>query len=190
MGSRVLTRFPTRLEAVTRDFHIDRTEVTRDEWALFLEETGRRPPPGWSAASAAGAAARLPATNLSWDEAAAYCRYAGKRLPTEREWELAARGRDAREFPWGSEFDAARCVFRARGPEAVGSRPAGASPCGALDMAGSVWEWVDGREGDSRVARGGSWQEVLEDALRSGYRNLLPADTRREDLGLRCAADD
>jgi serine/threonine-protein kinase len=163
-------------------FWIDRTEVTNAMFAAFLNEQGNqsedgvrwlepgaghggivyghikerdgvfRPEPGYEA---------YPVVEVSWYGAAAYCAWAGGRLPTEAEWEYAARGPEARAYPWGDAFDGARanycdtnCTYRWRdasfddgfaewGP--VGSYPDGASWRGALDMAGNVWEWVNDR---------------------------------------------
>ena len=176
-------------------FAIDRTEVTRAAYARCVDA-------GHCKASAvAEADGNLPVTGVDWEDARAYCKFAGGRLPTEAEWEKAARGTDGREYPWGNDADCARAnwgSFEGEGPcagknpgrpVAVGSYPSGASPYGALDMGGNVWEWVadkyDG-EADRRVVRGGSCCSFFV-GPRSPNRNAWAPDHRDADLGFRCA---
>jgi len=123
-------------------FAIDRTEVTRVEYAACVE-AGRCKAPGDKADSDA----KLPVTGVDWNEAQAYCKFAGGRLPTEAEWEKAARGADGRFFPWGDRTDPTFCHGRESRafppqPEPVGAFATDESPYGVRDMAGGVREWV------------------------------------------------
>lgn len=161
--------------------------------------------------AAAPQGASLAAVCVSWIDAQTYCQWRGGRLPTEAEWEKAARGTDGRQYPWGDEEpDCTRtnALGCAAGPEPVGSRPAGASSYGVLDMAGSVWEWVadwygEGYYGMSpaadpsgpavgsdRVIRGGSVGTGSPVFLRSHHRDRSPPDARVLGIGFRCAVSD
>src|SRR6185436_14063480 len=131
-------------------FAIDRTEVTRADYAACVAAKRCKAPPKEPAPAAAEA--KLPITDVDWNDAQAYCRFAGARLPTEAEWEKAARGEDGREYPWANDADCARGnwgSFEGEGPCAdknpgrpvpVGQYPSGASPYGVLDLGGNVWE--------------------------------------------------
>jgi len=185
-------------------FWIDKTEVTQAEYARFVEATGRPAPEYWDADSDPS----LPVVMVTWDDAVAYARWASKRLPTEAEWEKAARGNDGRIYPWGSVFDPARvnCDLsgeRSKQPERwadfLGTAygwTAGASPYGALNMAGNVYEWCSdwydpsyyqhGPErnptgpvdGDERVRRGGSWSSLPRYVRCScGFRAKVTTDS-------------
>jgi formylglycine-generating enzyme required for sulfatase activity len=169
-------------------FWIDKTEVTNAQYRKCIDagactKTGCWEEPKYGAPD-------QPVVCLTWDNASKYAAWAGGRLPTEAEWEKAARGSDGRLWPWGNEPpDCTRANFSACAdrPAAVGSYPAGASPYGALDMAGNVWEWVadwyrDGYytsapvsnpqgpdAGEDRVVRGGSCASN-EGVVRCAYR--------------------
>jgi formylglycine-generating enzyme required for sulfatase activity len=195
------------------EFYIDKYEVTILRYAKFLDATGgARPPQGWQQLHLESAGA-LPVVGVDWHDAEAYCRWAGKRLPTESEWEKAARGGDGRKFPWGSEDPTpthANFGKSADGPYSgalapVGNRPAGKSPYGAHDMAGNASEWVSDwfaagfahgdvrnpkgpENGTAKVIRGGGWYDPPE-RLNSSRRTHASPATRADDLGFRCAKD-
>ena len=134
-----------------------------------------------------------PVTGVSWYEAAAYCAWAGVRLPGEAEWEWAASGLEGREYPWGkAEPDEKRANFGMKlgNPTPVGLYPAGATPDGVADMAGNVWEWVeDWYELDKeRVLRGGSFDDDSR-VLRAAIRNSFEPDSRIDIIGFRCVRE-
>jgi len=150
-------------------YWIGRTEVTNAQYLRFVHATGHKNPKHWKSKEVPSGLESFPVVSVTWADAAAYCEWAGGRLPSEPEWEKAARGADGRVFPWGDQWDDKRChnfelVTRRKymnvgewvstlrgwngahdpvreGPAAVGSCEAGASPYGCLDMAGNVWEW-------------------------------------------------
>lgn len=132
-------------------FFIDITEVTNLQWKVFLEATGRKPSAtlvefGWPGGEIPAGQEHFPVTNVNIPEIREFLAWCGKRLPTEEEWTRAARGDDDRLYPWGPKWDAKQCQSGLNVPQApveVGRFPGGASPFGALDMAGNVFEWVD-----------------------------------------------
>lgn len=202
-------------------FLIDRLEVTTTLYCRFLNETGKAQDEqghdfiGLAAhmpVEQAGGQWRpmagresFPMTNVTWHGARAYAKWAGKRLPTEAEWEKAARGTDGRKFVWGADFDAGMMRFGQDNLGPVGERPSGASVYGCLDMAGNAWEWTssqfkpypyvgtDGREDaanttERRVARGGSFTGEPYIATTT-YRFRPRPEDAYYFLGFRCAKD-
>ena len=194
---------------VLDDFWIDRTEVTNEQYRRCVEAGDCEPPAdsdSYTRDSYYGNSAYddYPVIYVSWFQAVDYCEWAGGRLPTEAEWEYAARGPEVSVYPWGDEWDKNRLNSGEGGPgdtTEVGSYPAGVSWCGALDMAGNVWEWVadwygeypSGRQvnptgsssGASRVLRGGSWS-LDRSRARSAYRSGSSPGDRFIDFGFRC----
>ena len=181
-------------------FWIDRDEVSVAGWERFREATGHRA--SKYSRDKTLHQPHLPVVGVSWFDAGAYCAWAVKRLPTEAEWEKAARGTDARRYPWGDFFDRAR--VGGGGPQPVGGKPGGESPYGARSMAGGVWEWTHDFWGEFyyreaplkdpqgppsgflHTIRGGSWREDPE-YLRSAERFRLDGIIRWKILGFRCA---
>ncbi|MGV8120554.1 MAG: SUMF1/EgtB/PvdO family nonheme iron enzyme [Candidatus Xenobiia bacterium LiM19] len=138
-------------------FYICKYQVTNGQFARFVKETGYKAEGDWKKYVKSGRETH-PVGNVTWNDASAYCRWAGGALPTEAQWEKAARGTDGREYPWGDTWDGNRCncwegpkvsgmahIENGRGTVPVGSFPSGVSPCGVHDMAGNVWEWCSDR---------------------------------------------
>ncbi len=180
MGSNngLIDEKPVNKQCFYKPFWIDKYDVTNAQFNQFNGKAGQSS--DWTGDS-------RPRNNITWFEARDFCVLRGARLPTEAEWEYAARGPDNLVYPWGNNWDANKAVFSGNsgGQTAdVGSKPAGASWVGALDMSGNIWQWTssfyrnypydkdDGRESDTdtggarypaRVARGGSWTDLNND---------------------------
>ena len=186
-------------------FRIDKYEVTNALYGRFTDATGRAAPQYWN--DSKWNESSQPVVGVDWNDANAYCQWAGKRLPTEAQWEKAARGTDGRKYPWGEQWDSSRANSYESilgKTVAVGSYAAGTSPYVTHDMAGNVWEWVADwfdekyyanapdrnpkgpSSGQYRVLRGGSWNVYLRD-LRTSYRVRSGPTTRSDSIGFRCA---
>jgi formylglycine-generating enzyme required for sulfatase activity len=184
-------------------FWMAETPVTNEQYRRFVEAERHSEPGYWN--NDRFNAPSQPVVSVRWNDAVAFCRWLTKqngfevRLPSEIEWEFAARGTDGRKYPWGNEEpDDTRACFNQDWnigrPAAVGSYPAGRGPFGHLDLAGNVWEWCqedvtkDFRQSDIvRALRGGSWFDDPRSLL-SAYRSRLPAGLRFRSVGFRVAA--
>ena len=194
-------------------YYMDKFEVTTSRYAAFLKATGStHPPDEWEMVDVS-LVGNIPVVNVDWNDAKAYGSWAGRRLPTDAEWEKAARGTDARRYPWGdasptyerANYDNKSPYFYDGGLTVVGKYPAGASPYGVDDMAGNAAEWVSdwytesfegadtrnpkGPEtGDGRVIRGsGRFDSSFR--LDAALRYHAMPDQRNQDIGFRCARD-
>jgi hypothetical protein len=172
-------------------FQIGKYAVTNAQYKRFVDATGHPPPPYWEGRDCPAGKAIHPVVFVSWYDAEAYVKWAGKRLPTEEEWEKAARGTDGREYPWG-DWEEGRCNTREAG---IGDTtpvdqysPLSDSPYGCVDMAGNVWEWTaPGWVSTNPVVRGGS-HNYLQGIARCSYRIRHNPHSPSNDLGLRVAA--
>jgi formylglycine-generating enzyme required for sulfatase activity len=167
-------------------FELSRTPVTNAQYAAFVAAGGAAAPPHWPAPP------DHPVTFVDWFDAEAFCAWAGGRLPTEAEWEKAARGADGRTYPWGDADEPARAAVGAGlkhgATSPVGSHPDGASPYGVLDMAGNVWEWVATETaGGERVLRGGSFASPGLRWARCAMRSHSRPERLQAHIGFRIA---
>jgi formylglycine-generating enzyme required for sulfatase activity len=195
-------------------YRIDPDPVTNRNYARFVRDTGRGPPEvdrrtwegyglvhpyetaqrfSWSGSAPPSGRHRHPVALVSLEDARAYCAWRGARLPTEPEWEKAARGTAGRIFPWGDDFDPDRLNSADRGPYdtvPVDERAGGVSPYGVRHMAGMVFEWTatscDGA-GGRQVVKGGSWDDY-PGVTRSAARHCRPVGLKHVLVGFRCAA--
>ena len=197
-------------------FYIDQYEVTVERYNRIMKKKRYGQPEYWNQVDSRRDAQK-PVVGVDWNAAEAYCKWAGKRLPTEAEWEKAARGTDKRTYPWGASTPNSSTANFGKTYEsekayaeklkAVGSYERGKSPYGAYDMAGNVWEWVadwyaedyyqnrpknipqgPSSGGEYKVLRGGSWTSPPT-YLRSALRLRYLPTTRNADYGVRCAQD-
>jgi serine/threonine-protein kinase len=195
-----------------RDFSMDRTEVTNAEYADFINETNYTPPSHWHKRNVPSGQERWPVNSVSLNDAKAFAAWRSKRdqvtyrLPTEEEWEYAARNGDmANLYPWGNSWATDSAVVKMASPKAVGSFPHGKNRWGVVDLIGNVWEWtsskasiypggkarISDQDKDAYVVRGGSYlsEPSGEGAITSTFRNGVVASTRHQTLGFRLVRD-
>ena len=172
------------------EFYIDRTEITVAQFRKYQPKYDEKPFVDGKECP------NCPAMGINWIQASQYCRWAGKRLPREEEWEAAARGDTHYPYPWGEIFLPQRSnlwgqedghLFSAP----VGSFQLGASPSGVMDMTGNVWEWVDSKKAKqlnpkTRIVKGGGWTSYKEQA-RISFRNHVDLQMKNPTFGFRCA---
>jgi len=173
------------------EFWMSLTPVTNAQYKVFVDATGYKEPGHWSGGRIPAGKENHPVVNVSYQDAQRFCGGAGLRLPTEQEWEKAARGVDGRTYPWGEESpDSQRCNFDKQVGDTtpVGQYPKGASPYGCLDMAGNVWEWCDSpHESGGRVLRGGAFSYNVS-YVRCACRYWNLPDDRYDSYGFRVVA--
>ena len=194
-------------EVELASFLIDKTEVTNAAYKKFVDATGHTPPSDWKDGTFPEGKDNYPVVFVSWEDAAAFAKWAGKRLPTEAEWEAAARGIQAFTYPWGNEWRAGVANLEGRAIMPVGQFQDGASPAGVLDMIGNVWEWtadefklydgadqsllegLDMKPGVTyRVMRGGAFDGKRR-THGASYRGLIDASSGYPKVGFRLAKD-
>ncbi|MBP8951715.1 MAG: SUMF1/EgtB/PvdO family nonheme iron enzyme [Armatimonadetes bacterium] len=197
---------PVHTVRISRGFWIGRHEVTVGQYRRCSGVAGG------GGSTVDSRSDRHPATHVNWEDAKAYCDQFGLRLPTEAEWEYAARGSEGRVYPWGDEWNPSSLCWHGNraqcgAPSPVGSLPEDSAWCGALDMAGNVHEWcsdwysddwykasptvdpVGPGSGVYRVMRGGSWSSRVESRLRTGTRGNCSPEVRQDNFGLRCVLE-
>jgi len=166
-------------------FYIDRTEVTVLNFKKFQPRYNEKP------FTDGKSCPQCPAMGINWNKAHNYCKWAGKRLPSEAEWEAAARGHSALIWPWGNKYQLQRAnLFGTEdghlGVAPVGSFSQGSSPYGTMDMAGNVWEWVQTDHKGLRIAKGGGWTSYKSQSKIS-FRNKVDPKLENPTFGFRCA---
>jgi formylglycine-generating enzyme len=200
-------RIGTPLPVTVRPFCMDVTEVTVDAYTACVQagqcatEHSFGFKPGSNCNYGAPGRGGHPMNCVDWTGAGAFCQAAGKRLPSEEEWQWAARGGPAAtRYPWGNEAPGSQVcwsgVNKRSGTCPVGSSPAGDAPTGVHDLLGNVWEWTatplsiwltsQGYDANLRIARGGGWSTTDPSHLTGAIRNWRPPAERSNNLGFRC----
>jgi len=199
-------------------FYIDQFEVTNDRYKIYVDDTGAIPPGNWADNNYPKGQDKHPVIWVTWFDAANFCEWAGKRLPSEKQWERVARGTEGSTYPWSNTFDINSAnLAQATGKKTklapVGSFPKGANPEGVHDLIGNVWEWVNDDyapyKGNTynneyynaglKVIRGHSASDIghfpgpmylaaLEKFSRGGYRQYASPDEPAPDVGFRCVS--
>ena len=191
-----------------KGFYIDKFEVTNENYKSFISQTGYFPPPRWENGTYLTGRETHPVKNVSWFDANSYCKWAGKRLPTEEEWEKAARGPNGNIYPWGNEYNKEKANLTIGDTLPVGSMLEDKSFYGVYDMAGNLKEWTlswyKNYPGSTlkseflgekfKVIRGTAGNIVGHYNLpnifsRASYRSFFFLNRKVEDIGFRCAKD-
>lgn len=196
--------------SIVEKFSIAETEVTNSAYSEFIKETGHKAPKGWEKEVFPKDMDNFPVVNISWQDAKDYCNWLGKklgmtvRLPSEAEWEFAARGKEQNKYPWGNEWNKDAAISKETGGEisAVKSFSINRSPAGAYDMAGNVWEWTEDKitneealtDKDSakrlkdgqtiRVVKGGTAKDPAKQ-ISALVRYEVPETIKHEHIGFR-----
>ena len=199
-----------------KEFYIDRYEVTYKRYKKYVDALDAITPSNWQGLNFPEGKDNEPVTHVSWYDAANFCQWAQKKLPTEKLWERAARGKEGNQYPWGNKFQAGWANLADRSgsknqPVAVGRFPKSTSPEGVHDLIGNVWEWVDNDyqpykgsmyqseyyQTELKILRGQSasdighfplYSQAIKMFARSGYRQYSSADEPAPDVGFRCAS--
>lgn len=203
-----------------KGFYIDQFEVTNGRYKTYVDNVGAEPPPNWENNNYSEGRDKHPVAWVTWYDAANFCQWAKKTLPSEKQWERVARGTDGKKYPWGDAFDIQSAnLAHATGQKTklkpVGAFPHGATPGGVHDLIGNVWEWVeddynpypgntyksDYYNAGLKVIRGHSasdighfpgstYKSALEKFARSSYRQYANPDEPGQDVGFRCVSSE